>query len=372
MNSIIWQLESNEYLTDQLITYIGNKRKLLGFIEESLFEIMDRIDKDELTILDGFAGSGVVSRMFKRHCSILYSNDLEPYARLTGQCYLANRCDFAMPEVRDAIADLNHRKLRSDLPSGIIADLYAPKDDANIAPRERVFYTRQNATIIDNIRRTIEDYPTTLRPFILAPLLHKASVHANTSGVFKGFYKNSTTNCGQFGGNAANCLDRITKEIELPVPIFSNFECEWHMHQRDVNELVKELHVDVAYFDPPYNQHPYGSNYFMLNVIESYARPVGISTVSGIPENWNKSSYNKKEQARKSFNDLVRDTNACFIIISYNDEGLLPLAELETIFAKYGTVNIRRKNYNTFRGSRNLAQRSKTVDEVLFIIEKTK
>ena len=27
---------------------------------------------------------------------------------------------------------------------------------------------------------------------------------------------------------------------------------------------------DLAYFDPPYNQHPYGSNYFMLNTIAKW------------------------------------------------------------------------------------------------------
>ena len=43
------------------------------------------------------------------------------------------------------------------------------------------------------------------------------------------------------------------------------------------NELVKEIEpVDLAYFDPPYNQHPYGSNYFMLNIING-GKPVAYS-----------------------------------------------------------------------------------------------
>ena len=33
--------------------------------------------------------------------------------------------------------------------------------------------------------------------------------------------------------------------------------------------------LDLAYFDPPYNQHPYGSNYFMLNLLVHYRRPGG-------------------------------------------------------------------------------------------------
>jgi adenine-specific DNA-methyltransferase len=369
---MISQLESNEYLTAQLITYIGNKRKLLSFIEESLLIIKGVLGKKKLSILDGFAGSGVVSRMFKQHSSVLHSNDLEPYARLIGECYLANREDVAALGISEAIADLNAARYRTDLGQGFIEEMYAPKQDDAIADGERVFYTNQNARIIDNIRRMIDDYPTAIRPYVLAPLLHKASVHANTSGVFKGFYKNSITKRGQFGGNAANCLSRITKEIVLPEPMFSNFDCEKHVYQRDINALVKDIEVDIAYFDPPYNQHPYGSNYFMLNIIESYKRPSDdmISSVSGIPDDWNKSAYNKKEQARQSFADLIRDTRAHFILVSYSNDGILQEDELKTIFTEFGSVEVKRQSYNTFRGSRNLGNRSKTVSELLFIIKK--
>ena len=38
----------------------------------------------------------------------------------------------------------------------------------------------------------------------------------------------------------------------------------------------------VLILDPPYNQHPYGSNYFMLNLICDYREPVEISAVSAI------------------------------------------------------------------------------------------
>ncbi|MDR0684304.1 MAG: DNA adenine methylase [Spirochaetaceae bacterium] len=36
----------------------------------------------------------------------------------------------------------------------------------------------------------------------------------------------------------------------------------------DSNKIINNIpEVDLAYLDPPYNQHPYGSNYFMLNLI---------------------------------------------------------------------------------------------------------
>ena len=48
----------------------------------------------------------------------------------------------------------------------------------------------------------IENVPEDLKVYLLAPLLSEASIHANTSGVFKGFYKDSKKNIGKFGGNS--------------------------------------------------------------------------------------------------------------------------------------------------------------------------
>ena len=224
----------------------------------------------------------------------------------------------------------------------------------------------------DNVRRMIDDRCSNKnKPYLLGPLLSAASIHANTSGVFKGFYKNSKTGKGQFGGDAQNCLSRITKEIILPAPIFSDFECDVCVFKKDTNVLIKELDkIDVAYFDPPYNQHPYGSNYFMLNIICDYKKPVQISKISGIPTDWNRSDYNKKDDALKAFNDLINNTNAEIILISYSNEGILSVDELSKISKKYGKLKIKEKQYNAFRGSRNLKNRDKDVEEILFIIKK--
>lgn len=79
--------------------------------------------------------------------------------------------------------------------------------------------------------------------------------------------------------------------------------------------------VDLAYIDPPYNQHPYGSNYFMLNLINGYVRPLEISPVSGIPVDWNRSSYNKRNLASKAFMEMIYVIKAKYLLVSYNSEG---------------------------------------------------
>jgi adenine-specific DNA-methyltransferase len=282
---------------------------------------------------------------------------------------LSNKLDLDIKLIKEKIEYLNNNKLRDDLGEGIISSLYCPKDEEDIKKKDRVFYTKNNALIIDNIRRMIFDYKDDF--IYLALLLSEASIHVNTSGVFKGFHKNPKTKIGQFGGGGEDALERIKKDISIPIPIFSNYECEVSVYREDINELVKKLpEMDVVYYDPPYNQHPYGSNYFMLNLIVNYKKPKDMSRVSGIPTKWNRSKYNKYGEAEEKMDNLIKNTNAKIILVSYNNEGIIPINSFKNILEKYGKVNIEQEGYTTFRGCRNIKNRSKKVIEQLFILEK--
>jgi adenine-specific DNA-methyltransferase len=195
-------------------------------------------------------------------------------------------------------------------------------------------------------------------------------VHANTSGVFKGFYK-TESGLGQFGGSGRNALSRILGEIRVQLPILSRFETSFEVRQEDANALVDCLdEVDVAYIDPPYNQHPYGSNYFMLNLLVEYERPRVVSRVSGIPTNWNRSRYNQRGEVEEALFDLVARCRSKFLLISYNSEGFIPPERFLERLSKAGHVSVLERPYNTFRGSRNLRARPKHVTEFLYLVER--
>lgn len=362
-------MEDDKFLKEQIITYLGNKRKLLDFIGESVKEILVKENLEKAKIFDGFSGSGIVSRYLKQYSSELYTNDFEEYAACINSCYLSNKSEVNLEKIEEINKKLNDLKLEGT--GGFVRQLYSPEDDKNIKDGDRTFYTNQNALIIDNIRKMIDDIEPELQKFFISPLLFKASVHVNTSGVFKGFYKDKVTKLGKFGGTAENALVRILGEIDLPVPIFSNYECPVHIFNRDTNELVKELpELDITYFDPPYNQHPYGSNYFMLNLIYKNEIPTGYSKVSGIPTDWKKSDYYKKSTVKVAFEELIKNTNSKWILLSYNNEGLLTSEEIMEIMSKYGEVELRTQKYNTFRGSKNLKDRATHVDELLYVLNK--
>ena len=232
-------VEDPEYLSRQLITYIGNKRALLGQIGGAVEEVKRRLGRDRLRVFDAFSGSGVVSRYFKAHASLLVSNDLQGYAAVTGRCYLRNRSTVDFGELERVVADLNARVDTEPLPRGFIEELYSPADESRITGEDRVFYTGRNARRLDNYRRLIDTAPGDMRDMLLGPLLSRASVHANTAGVFKGFYKDRETGVGRFGGSGGDALVRIMGEIRLDVPVLSRFECECVVLQEDANAAAR-------------------------------------------------------------------------------------------------------------------------------------
>lgn len=359
------------FLDQQLITYLGNKRSLIGFIEYGIKEIVSELGGSrKVSFFDVFSGTGVVSRMMKKHSHTIIANDLEFYSYISNKCYLSNYSEVDEMKVCESIDYVNRNAIEFPV-KGFVSELYAPSDDGHIKQDERVFYTTRNSSFIDSCLYYLEKLSPEIKHLIIAPLIFRCSVHTNTSGVFKGFYKNSNTGIGQFGGDGKNALKRIMESFTLPYPIFSQYECDIILKNEDSNKLAKNIQqVDIAYVDPPYNQHPYGSNYFMLNLIAKNKRPDKISDVSGIPVNWNRSDYNKKQKIKETLRRLLKDLNAKYILLSYNNEGFLNYQDLNEVCSSVGEIQVFEKDYSAFKGSRNLNSRNLYVTEFLFKIKK--
>ena len=367
----LFDSEDPAYLSEQIITYIGNKRALLGFFETAVTTVKEELGKDRLRIADLFSGSGVVSRAMKKHAAELFVNDLEPYCETINRCYLANREELDLPLLEKTYREVRRRLDEEPLRSGFITELYSPADDRDIRAGERVFYTSRNARYIDTARQLIEEAPDALHPFLLAPLLYEASVHTNTSGVFKGFYKNSETGIGQFGGNGRNALSRILADIRLNMPVFSRFSRPVQIMREDAVTLAPKIPpIDLTYLDPPYNQHPYGSNYFMLNLINDYRRPDRLSPVSGIPGGWNKSVFNSRAAARDGIRRLCESLDARYLLISFSDDGFFSRDEMVGLLSRFGELRVMDREYNTYRAARNLSGRELHIREYLYLIRK--
>lgn len=363
--------ESSDYLSKQIITYLGNKRSLLPLIEYGVSLVRGELNKDKLTFLDLFSGSGIVSRMFKQYAKMIYANDLELYSRVNNECFLFNGSEEIIDELNVQKAKLDELIEGNWCSTGFISEMYAPVDDNNIKRGERVFYTRRNAEYLDTARQQLDQLSEPYRTLLMGPLLSEASIHANTSGVFKGFYKDKN-GVGCFGGAGRNALSRITSPIKVSVPVFSNFTCEYEVMQLNARDAIRSIpEVDVAYLDPPYNQHPYGSNYFMLNLLVNYQKPERFSEVSGIPTDWNRSPYNKARLAKDELFKVILECPARYILVSYNSEGFVSYNDFVDFLSTLGDLQVLETQYNTFRGSRNLRNRDIHVKEYLFLLRRS-
>lgn len=371
---------NDDYYKKQIITYLGNKRKFVGMIEDLIKQLQTK-EKRILTIGEGFSGSGVLSRVFKNNSSKFQVNDIAGYSNTLNKCYLSNPTPKTIKSIKKYIdqanlfVDKEWETNKEIIP--FVQQYWAPKSHT-IKKDDRVFFTYENGKRIDAYMHYIMmKVPKKLMHFLIAPLLVEISIHNNTNGQFTSFYKDKSGK-GKYGGAKEIDLNRITAPITIPYPIFSKSGTkDVVISQMDTNEWVKTLpKLDLVYYDPPYNKHPYCIYYFLLDIINNWDPTIDIpNTYRGQPKNWTKSPYCSIKKAQSTFKDLIENTNSKYVLISYNNGGIIPLSELDKILKQYGSVEkipVTHKTYNKLKGIANYKRKEekKETKEYLWLLEK--
>ncbi|MHB0912191.1 MAG: DNA adenine methylase [Armatimonadota bacterium] len=346
------------YILDQLIPYIGNKRKLLPLIRRAV----EKTGVCGGTFYDAFAGSTVVARLAKTLGFRVIANDWEPYSACIASATVGlNRApDFAALGGLDAAV-----RTLNELPPvcGYVATHYCPQDDERYdVETERMFYTQENGRRIDAIREEIARWRSSglidasEESVLLASLIFQAAYCSNTSGVFKGFHNG-------WGGATKTAWYRIRSSLTLRSPLFWDNACENRVYRADANSLLDEVECDIAYLDPPYNQHQYGSNYHMLNTVALWDKPeiaqryVTRDPANGkaaIRQDWRterRSAYCYRHSASESFRTLVEGLRARFILVSYSTDGIISIDDLLSMLADRGELSVVTQRYKRYRVS---------------------
>lgn len=331
--------------------YIGNKTKLLVFIENTIREFEPNLE--DKVFCDLFSGTATVAKHFKNKCAKIISNDYEQYSFVLQKNYIGNNVD------EDFTAIIERYNKCSGI-HGPLTEALSPAGSEG-----RMFFTEYNTKKIDAIRIKMEKEKESgiinnnQYYFLLCSLLESADKYSNTTGVYGAFLK-------KFNTRSSSKL-----ELEAYMPEFCDTESE--AHKADSNSLIKDISGDILYLDPPYNNRQYSSNYHVLNYI-CEPSTINIKVNKQKKESktalgeYNISKYSRKAEALKTFEDLISNSKFKKIFISYNDEGIMSLKEVKEVLEKYGTYHLRTQEHKRYKSNKN-TENKKVVEYIHILIK---
>ncbi|MBQ8367631.1 MAG: DNA adenine methylase [Alphaproteobacteria bacterium] len=317
------------------MNYIGSKLSLLSFIQNSIFEVAGTTNE---IFCDLFAGTGIVGRHFKKLGYSIVSNDLQYYSYVLNRHYIGNSqnlafSNFPAGKIFDILNNATPKK-------GFIFNNYAFGSGSN-----RLYFSDSNAIKCDSIRLLIEELHSNNSIsdneyfFLLTSLLESIDKHANTASVYAAFLK-KLKKSAQKDFYVAPAETIISHKPQL-------------VFNQDANKLIREIKADILYLDPPYNERQYASNYHLLETIAKYDSPVLIGK-TGLRDYKNqKSEYCRKQSAVHAFADIIRNANAKYIFLSYNNEGLISFDEIRYIMSNKGKYGYFEQKYNRFKADKH-------------------
>ncbi|MBQ7924185.1 MAG: DNA adenine methylase [Clostridia bacterium] len=318
--------------------YIGNKTRLLDFIERSITESKIPFNG---TFCDIFGGTGSVGKHFKDKGFKVISNDLMTYSYIIQYVlvYLNQMPMFdklALGDVKAVFQFLNNLEPIE----GYVFENYAPSGSYG-----RQYFSDINAKRIDAIREQIQnwyndDMLSTDEYFVLlSSLIDAADFVANISGTYGAYLK--------------IWRSMALKPLTLRIPEIKNNNRPNEIYQEDANCLIKKIKCDVLYIDPPYNERQYASNFHVLESLAVWDKQTLFGKTGQRDYTSKKSRYCLKGEALGAFSELIDCAETKYIIISYNNEGIIPREKLIKILEKRGEVKEYTTNYRRFRTERD-------------------
>ena len=339
--------------------YIGGKSLMLDYINEVINSETENVH----SVVDIFSGSGVVASNLKSNGYSVISNDalFFSYVLNRGTVCLNEQPRFERLNVGEPIKYLN--ELTLEMTTYSLDDCFVYK---NYSPNEscsRMYFQNDNAIKIDIIRLTIEEWKKGNRItedeyyYLLACLINAVPYVSNITGVYGAYLKH-------WDVRTYNKLTLIKPEI-----ISSN---RTHIaYNMDATVLSKSIQADLVYLDPPYNARQYLPNYHVLETIAKYDYPI-LKGVTGMRDySQEKSLFCQKSKVAGAFKNLLENLNTRYILVSYNNEGLLSTDELSEIVRSVGISDtFKLFEYDYRRYKNKIPNNKEGLKEQLYFVRK--
>lgn len=326
------------------MNYIGSKHSLLPFLEQVFREVSE---DDERVVCDIFAGTGAVGRLFKRLGFQVIANDIQFYAYVLNRAYIGINETPEFHELRRAYPNTFGRisALFNDNVEGVLAFVNSVPGVEGFLTRSyspiggRQFYSTDNAQKADAIRLRLNKWRKNgiisedEYFYILCSLLEAIDAVANTASVYGAFLK-------KFKATAL-------KPLQLRPLALTNYVAGCQVFNTDSNELIESIECDLLYIDPPYNHRQYGANYHVLETIARYDEPA-LTGTTGLRDYY-RSRYCQKKAVKDAFRHLIAEAHTRHILVSYNDEGLMSIDDIQEALSLRGDPKTFTMAYNRYK-----------------------
>ena len=304
--------------------YLGNKYKLLEFIEDIVHEKCN-----EFTVFcDIFAGTGVVAGRFNKKNTKIIANDFLASNFIPLKAFLGTS-KISFTHIEEKIHFLNALDAKND---NYFSDNFANS-----------YFTLENARKIGAIREKIDHLAISEneKAVLITSLLYAVDKVANTVGHYDAYRKR---------------LDTI-QPLHLLVPDFDtgkNIDNE--IYKEDANQLIRKIRCDILYIDPPYNSRQYSDAYHLLENLVSWKKPPVHGKARKMDRLHIKSDY-CLQSASKAFADLIANANCKHILLSYNNTGKsrdgrsnarISDEQIINILRSRGDLDVFERNYKAF------------------------
>ena len=306
-----------------VIKYLGSKRTLMPLLG-ALVEA-----SGAKTTLDLFTGTTRVARAMKVAGKQVTALDSATYSKVFADTWISlDAASVNQHELTDAIEHL------ASLPgeSGYFTQSFCL--DAR-------YFQPFNGERVDAMREAIaSDYAGTwLEQPLLAALILAADRVDSTTGVQMAYLK-------QWSRRSAKPI--VIKDPELVAGVGSSY-------LGDALELTATLPaVDLAYIDPPYNQHRYFGNYHVWESLVRWDKPPTYGVANkreDVRGETHRSAFNSKPTMPSALQRVLEDLQAETLILSHNNESWVSKEQLTSFCSKWACVEVIDIDFTRYIGS---------------------
>ena len=321
---------NNSYFNLQNRRYLGNKYKILGFIEDIVREISTSIG----TFCDIFAGTGVVGARFNNQSTSVICNDI----LYSNYVCLKTFLNWQNP-INSIIKKIDY-----------LNSVESNDDNYFSLNYGNTYFSIENAKKIGAIREHIDIIAENEdeKEILICSLLYATDKVANTVGHYDAYRKK---------------MDSYQK-LKLLIPNV-NLKANHNniVYRKDANALIRSITCNILYIDPPYNSRQYSDAYHLLENLAEWKKPILIGLAKKMDRSHIKSKY-CLANANIAFKELINSANCEFILLSYNNTGekkdvrsnaTISDEDILTILEKKGNVGVYEKEYKTFTTGKGIS-----------------